>query len=159
FEPQGVARLGGADGAGQFIAAVDGPAVQRDDHVAGLQAPRVARRTGRHLGDIGALGALGQAQALAILAGQIADGHAPVAALGPLAAPQAAGRLFGDVGRDAAANADRAAGRREDRRVPADDATIDVEGRAARVAPVDGGVDLDEVGVGVLIAADGARLG
>src|SRR5690606_26126172 len=59
--------------------------------------------------------------------------------------------------RNGEADAHRAARRREDRRVHADHATIDVERRTARVAPVDGRVDLQ-----ILVVADRidiARLG
>src|SRR5690606_1141410 len=69
--------------------------------------------------------------------------------------------LFGDrlggVGRNGEADADRAAAGRIDGRVHADDPAVDVEGRPARVAPVDGRVDLDVVVVAGRI--DVARLG
>ena len=49
------------------------------------------------------------------------------------------------LGRDAEADADRAAGRRVDRGVHRDHIAVDVEGRPAGVALVDRRVDLDEV--------------
>ena len=45
-------------------------------------------------------------------------------------------------------DADRAAGRREDRGVDADHVAVDVEGRAAGIALVHRRVDLDEVVIG-----------
>jgi hypothetical protein len=52
------------------------------------------------------------------------------------------------VGGHREADADRAAGRRDDRRVHADDLAVHVEQRAARVALVDGRVGLQIVVVG-----------
>ena len=49
------------------------------------------------------------------------------------------------VGGNGEGDADRAAGRREDRGVDADHIAVDVEGRAAGIALVDRRVDLDEV--------------
>ena len=56
-------------------------------------------------------------------------------------------RLDG-VGRNVEGDADSAAGRREDRGVDADHVAVDVEGRAAGIALVDGRIDLDEVVIG-----------
>ncbi len=68
--------------------------------------------------------------------------------------------VLGQVGRDREADADRAAGRRVDGGVDADDLAVHVEQRAAGVAPVDGGVGLDEVVVRSLVdvAAAGATM-
>ena len=52
------------------------------------------------------------------------------------------------------ADADRPAGRREDHRVHADHLAAQIEGRSARIAAVDRRVDLDEVGIGLLVAAE-----
>ena len=52
---------------------------------------------------------------------------------------------LGGVGRNVEADADRAARRREDRGVDPDHVAADVEGRAAGIALVHRGVDLDEV--------------
>src|SRR6202030_1920728 len=52
------------------------------------------------------------------------------------------------------ADADRAAGRRDDRRIDADHFTFEVEQRSARIAAIDGGVGLDVVVIGAGI--DGA---
>ena len=53
-----------------------------------------------------------------------------------------------DLRRNGEADADAAAGRREDRGVDADDLALRVEGRAARIAAVDRRVDLQEVVIG-----------
>jgi hypothetical protein len=65
-------------------------------------------------------------------------------------------RLDG-VGGDREGDTDRAAGGREDRRVHADHAAVDVEGRAAGIALIDGRIDLDEVVIGA--GADVASAG
>ena len=64
---------------------------------------------------------------------------------------------FDGVGRNGEGDADRAAGRREDRGVDADHLAVDVEGRAAGIALVDRRVDLDEIviGAGADVAAAG----
>ena len=56
--------------------------------------------------------------------------------------------LLGGRGRNVEGDADTAARRREDRGVDADDLAVEVEGRAARIAAVDRGVDLEEVVIG-----------
>src|SRR5690606_33478931 len=53
--------------------------------------------------------------------------------------------------------ADRTARRREDRRIHADDAAVDIKGRSARVAPVDGGGDLQIVDIGAGLVLEIAR--
>jgi hypothetical protein len=55
------------------------------------------------------------------------------------------------------ADADRAAGRRDDRGVYADHIAVEVEQRAARIAAIDGGVGLDVVVVGTGIDVSVAR--
>src|SRR3546814_12439971 len=52
------------------------------------------------------------------------------------------------VGRNGEAAPDAASGRREDRRVHADDLAFDVEGRATGVAAVDRRTDLEEIVIG-----------
>ena len=65
-------------------------------------------------------------------------------------------RLDG-VGGDREGDADRAARRREDRRVDADHVAVGVEGRATRVALVHRRVDLDEVVIGAGADVTAAR--
>src|SRR5690606_27630304 len=57
--------------------------------------------------------------------------------------------------RDREANADRATGGRDDRRIDADDLAVHVEQRATRITAVDRGVSLDEVVIraGINVAA------
>src|SRR3546814_2216398 len=61
------------------------------------------------------------------------------------------------VGRNGEADPDAASGRREDRRVHADDLAFDVEGRATGVAAVDRRTDLEEIVIGA--GADAAAAG
>ena len=53
--------------------------------------------------------------------------------------------FLGDPRRDRKADADAAAGGRENRRVDADNAALEIKGRAARIAAIDRRVDLDKV--------------
>ena len=65
-------------------------------------------------------------------------------------------RLHG-LGRNVEGDADIAAGRREDRGVDADHVAVDVEGRTAGIALVDGRIDLDEVVIGAGADVTAAR--
>uniref|UniRef100_A0A0N4Z1E6 LigA n=1 Tax=Parastrongyloides trichosuri TaxID=131310 RepID=A0A0N4Z1E6_PARTI len=157
FQPQRIARPCAGHATGQFGRAVDRITVHADDHVADLHPATFARGAGRHLGDIGALGVFAQPQSGRRILGQGLDLHAQIAALHAFAAHQLVSDRLGRGRGNGEADADRAARRREDRRVHADHAAIDVEGRSARVAPVDGGVDLQIFVVAGRI--DVARLG
>src|SRR5690606_15261306 len=86
-----------------------------------------------------------QALGLGHLGGEVLDGRADVAAGDLAAGDELAGDVVGDFGGNREADADRAAGRGEDGRVDPDHPAVDVEGPTARVAPVDGRVDLDVV--------------
>ena len=149
-----VLRLG--DQAGQFGGAADGMAVQRQDDVAGEQAGLGRGPARDQVGDQGALGFLAQAHGFGQVGRHVLDRRAEIAAGDLAAGDQLLGDLVGDVGGDGEADAHRTAGGREDRRIDADHTAIDVEGRTARVAPVDRRVDLDEVDEAV---ADVAAIG
>ena len=66
---------------------------------------------------------------------------------------------FTVLGGNGESDADRAARRRKDRRVDADDIAIDIEGRAAGIAFVDRRIDLDEIVIraGADVAATGGH--
>ena len=102
------------------------------------------------------LGSL-SAEALGELGRQRLDGHAEPAARHLALGRQLRVDPLGHVDGDGEADADIAAGAREDRAVDADDLARHVDERAARVARVDGGVGLEEVVEGAL--ADRAPLG
>ena len=89
-----------------------------------------------------------QAQALGDLVGDVLDMHAEPAAPRLAELPQLIDDLHGAVRGHGKADADRAAGRRDDGGVHADDLAVHVEQRAAGIALVDGGVGLQEVVVG-----------
>ena len=103
--------------------------------------------SGLRLGDQRALRLL-QAEAVGDVRRHRLDLHAdPAARHRALVLELGDDRLHG-VGRDREGDADRAAGRREDRGVDADHIAFDVEGRAAGIALVHRRVDLDEVVIG-----------
>ena len=73
------------------------------------------------------------------------DAHADPAALGLAELDELIDGALHDGRRNGEAETDRAAGRRDDRRVHADHIAVHVEQRPARITPVDGGVGLDEI--------------
>ena len=101
--------------------------------------------------------ALLQAEAVGNARGHGLDLHADPAALDVALVLELRDHGLHGVGRDAEADADRAAGRRVDRGVHRDHLAVDVEGRAAGVALVDRRVDLDEVVVGTRADVAAAR--
>src|ERR1019366_4541125 len=72
------------------------------------------------------------------------------------AGPQLCGEVLGQIGGKGEADADRATRRGEDLGIDPDHPAVDVEGRAAGIAAIDRGVDLDEVDEAV---ADVAAIG
>ena len=64
---------------------------------------------------------------------------------------------LGESGRDRKADPDRAAGRRVDRRVDADDLAVHVEHRPAGIAAIDRGIGLQEIVIGARIDVPLAR--
>ena len=76
------------------------------------------------------------------------EADAEIAALRALAAAQRIDHRLGQLGGNGEADADLRAGRRDQRRVDADDVAVEVEHRAARIAHVDRGVGLDVAVVG-----------
>ena len=131
-------------------------AVDRDDHVAGLDAGLDRGAVLLRLGDQRALVVL-EVEAVGDLLGHRLDLHAD-----PAARDRALVLELGDHGlhrlrRNREGDADRAAGRRIDRGVDADHAAVGVEGRATGVALVDRRVDLEEVVVGTRADVAAAR--
>src|SRR5262249_8659656 len=133
-------RIG--DDAGEILRVLDVLAVELHDDVAGLDAGGLCRallvdasdqRAARGL-DVEACGDLAR--------------HALDATAEPAAAQLAElAKLIDDAGhglrRHGKADADRAAGRRDDQRVDADDLAFEIEQRTAGIAAIDGGVGLD----------------
>ena len=150
------ARRKRADLLGEIAGILHGIAVDRGDHVAG-EDPGLGGRTVRlRLGDQRALRRL-EAEVLGDLGRDRLNLHAdPTAGDAALVLELGDDRLH-RLGRDREGDADRPAGRREDRGVDADHVAVDVEGRAAGVALVDRGIDLQEVvvGAGADVAAAG----
>ena len=84
-------------------------------------------------------------QAFGEFVGHLLDAHAEPAAPGFAVFLQLIDDRNGAVRRDRKADADRAAGRRDDRRIDADDFAVEIEQRAAGIAAIDGGVGLDVI--------------
>ncbi len=89
-----------------------------------------------------------EVQALGDLVGHLLDAHAEPAATGFAELAQLIDDRDRGLGRHREADADRAARRRDDRGVDADDIALEIEQRAAGIAAIDGGVGLDVVVVG-----------
>ena len=122
-------------------------AVDPKDDVALLDARRGPRaRRDDRADDLAAV--LRQAEAVGDVLVERLEADAEIAALRPLAAAQRVDHRLGSLGRDGEADADAGAGRRDQRRIDADDVAVEVEHRAAAVAHVDGGVGLDVAVVG-----------
>ena len=122
-------------------------AVELDDHIAGWIRAVVDRTALDHAGDEGAFGG-GHAEAFGDLVGDRLDANAEPAAAGLAELLELIDDVDGKLRGDREADADRAAGGRDDGRVDADHLAIHVEQRPARIAAVDRGVGLDEVVVG-----------
>src|SRR6185312_4487427 len=133
-----------ADPASKVARVVHRRAVDRDNDVTALDAGLGRRAVGLRLGDERA-GRLLQAHALGDLRGHRLNLHADPPAGDAALVAQLRDDVLHSVGRNVESDADRAARRREDRRVDTDHVAVDVEGRATGVAFVDRGVDLNEV--------------
>ena len=136
-----------ADGLRQFARVLDRLAVDRGDHVAGLDAGLGGRTCRLRLIDQRALGLL-QAEAVGDVGGDRLDLHAEPGAVDVAVLLELRHDHLRGLRRDVEADADRAAGRREDRGVDADHVAVDVEGRTAGITLVDRRIDLDVVVVG-----------
>ena len=131
-------------------------AVHRLDHVAGLQA-RLRRRAVRLNAGQQRAAVLLQMHRLRGARRDLLRLDADIAAHDLAVLLQLRGHGADHVGRDGEADADRTAGRRQDRGVHADDLAVLGEQRAAGVALVDRRIDLDEliIRAGADVAADG----
>ena len=126
---------------------LDGLAVESENHVARLDAGgggRAIRRDGGHQRAFRLL----QTEALGDLVGHVLHVHAEPAAPRLAILLELIDHLHRAVRRHGEADADRAAGRRDDRRVHADHLPVHVEQRSARIAAIDGGVGLEEIVIG-----------
>ena len=139
-----IARRRVGDEPRQVAHGLDGLAVELDDDVAFLQAAGCRRAVVGNAGDQRA-GRLGHAESLGDFVRHVLDAHADPAATHLAEAPQLLDDRHGDFGRNREADADRAAGRRHDRGVDADDLAADVEQRPAGIAAVNRGIGLDVV--------------
>src|SRR4051812_47773139 len=133
---------GVGDDAGKILRVLDVLAVEADHDVAGLDAGGFCRTLVVDAGDQRAARRL-DVEALGDLFGDLLDSHAKPAAAQFAELLQ----LLDDGGNrlrgHGKAEADRAAGRRDDQRVDADDLAFEVEQRAAGIAAIDRGVGLD----------------
>ena len=147
LERHRLARVPFGDHARQAAHFADALAVHLQNHVAGLDA-RACRRPGgidrRHQRAFGLVEAEARRQVVA----DMLDAHAEPPALDRAAHLQLRHDIARKRGRNGEADADAAAVRREDRRVHADDLALEIEGRAAGIAAVDRGRDLEEVVIG-----------
>ncbi|BAQ44521.1 hypothetical protein Maq22A_c05755 [Methylobacterium aquaticum] len=141
------AGLQRGDPAGQLAGIAHRLAVDRLDHVAGLQARLGGGRAVLGAVDQGALG-LVEAEAVGDVLRHRLDLKAEIAAGDLAVGAQLVDHRLHRLGRDREGEAHVAAGRRGDRGVHAHDLTLDVEGRPAGIALVDRCVDLQEVVVG-----------
>src|SRR5690606_22386479 len=117
-------------------------AVYRDQNIVLTNARRRGGTARRDLGHIGALEVARLADGFPILSRQRLQRQADIAALDRLTAHQLVGDGLGGRRRDGETDADRTARLGIDGRVDADHPAIDVEGRTAGIALVDGRVDL-----------------
>ena len=144
------------DDARQVAHLLDVLAVELDDDVAGLDAGGLGRALVVDAGDQRAARRL-EVEALGDLVGDLLDLHAEPAAVNLAELLKLVDDRLHDLRRHRKADADRAAGGRDDRGVHADHVAVEVEQRTARVAAIDGGVGLDVVVVGARIDVAVAR--
>src|SRR5690606_32680358 len=109
--------------------------------------------------DTGHQGTLGRIEAKAFrdVLGDRLDAHTEPATPRLTELDQLVDDIFGKLRRNGETDTDRAAGRRDDRRIDADDLALHVEQRPAGIALVDGGIRLDEIVVGAGIDIASAR--
>src|SRR5205823_5288995 len=121
--------------------------VDRGDHVARLDPGLGGWAIGLRLGHEGAF-RIFQPEAVGDIGRDLLDLHADPAARHLPALLELGDHGLDRVGGNREPDPDRAAGRREDRGVHADDVAVHVEARSTGIALVDRRVDLDEVVVG-----------
>jgi hypothetical protein len=142
-----LADRGVGDDARQILRLLDVLAVEGDDDVAGLDAGGLRRALVVDAGDQGAARRL-DVEAFGDLVGDLLDADAEPAAAKLAELAQLIDHAGHGLGGHRKADADRAAGRRDDQGVDADHFAVEVEQRAAGIAAVDGGVGLDVVVIG-----------
>src|SRR6185312_12903478 len=135
-------RIG--DDAGQVTHFLDGVAVERDDHIARLDAGRLGRALVVDTGHQRAT-RLADTEAFGEFIRHFLNAHPEPPAPRFAVFLQLIEHRDRAVGRNRETDADRAAGRRDDCRVDADDLAVEIEQRAAGIAAVDGRVGLDVV--------------
>ena len=131
----------------QILRLLDVLAVELDDDVAGLDARRLRRALVVDAGDQGAARGL-DVEAFGDLVGDGLDADAEPAAAQLAELPELIDHAGHRLRGHREADADRAAGGRDDQGVDADHFAVEVEQRAAGIAAVDGGVGLDVVVIG-----------
>ena len=142
-----LADRGVGDDARQVLRLLDVLAVELDDDVAGLDAGRFRRALVVDAGDQRAARGL-DVEAFGDLVGDLLDADAEPAAAQLAELPELIDHAGHRLRGHRKADADRAAGGRDDQRVDADHFAIEVEQRPAGIAAVDGGVGLDVVVIG-----------
>ncbi|GAA0005711.1 hypothetical protein BRDID11002_57140 [Bradyrhizobium diazoefficiens] len=135
------------DDAGEILRVLDVLAVKLDDDVAGLDAGRLGRALVVDAGNQRAARRL-DVEALGNLIGDALDAHPQPAAAQFAELAELVDDAHDRLRRHGEADADRAAGGRDDQRVDADDVAIEIEQRTAGIAAVDGGVGLDVAVIG-----------
>ena len=136
----------GAHGQDHGVGGGDLRAVHADDDVALLDARRLGRAALGHVGHISAL-AHGELVDLGVLGVDGLHAEPDVGVRHGLALDDLVGDLGGVVARDGETDAGEALGVGAVQRADAHELALGVDERAAGVARVDGGVDLDQVGV------------
>ena len=131
----------------QILRLLDVLAVELDHDVAGLDAGRLRRALVLDAGDQRAARGL-DVEAFGDLVGDLLDADAEPAAAKLAELPQLIDHAGHRLRGHRKADADRAAGRRDDQRVDADHFAVEIEQRPAGIAAVDGGVGLDVVVIG-----------
>ena len=134
-----------AFGVVQIVVVVHRLAVDRDDHVAGLELRPRPRANLRAPGSRPRPAARLGAEHARDLRRQVLRLHAERAVLDAAGGDQLAHHVVGQVGRNRKADADVAAGRRVDRRIDADQLAAQIDQGAAGIARIDRGIGLDEV--------------
>src|SRR6202171_3132190 len=147
------ADRGVGDDARQILWLLDVLAVELDHDVAGLDAGGLGRALVLDAGDQGAARGL-DVEAFGDLVGALLDADAEPAAAQLAELPELIDHAGHRLGGHREADADRAAGGRDDQGVDADHFAIEVEQRSAGIAAIDGGVGLDVavIGAGVDVA-------
>src|SRR5215211_4513639 len=151
-----LADSGIGDDAREILWILDVLAVELDDDIAGLDACRLGRSLVIDAGNQRAARGL-DVEAFADLVGDLLDTDAEPAATKLAELAELIDHDGDRLGGHGETKTDRAAGRRDDQRVDADDLAFEVEQRSAGIAAVDRGVGLDVAVVGPLADVAVAR--